>query len=268
MAETNPLFANCLDTPRSWRGGSPRHRTPQGAGAVERQAAAVAEAVAEKSSALTMSGSMEALVGEAVSMTALALGEGPAKVYLFAEANQPEHITLAETWPAPWTRYVPWKVTPSEATAFSNIEAVRGGSGPRLVKLLTQYLRTVFRPKFGPSLADRIEDLSEMMREDSGGTLDLSGDSLAQLISFLERNPMLVRPSIVAGPSGELAAIWKADGKGQFSARFMPNGTVRYLLAVPNARHPQGFTRTSGDTTPDNLFSEARLGQIDWIAQV
>jgi hypothetical protein len=159
-----------------------------------------------------------------------------------------------------------WKLTTSQATAFSNTEALRDRSGPDLLRHLSRYLGSIFRPSYGPALADRIEALAAMVREESDGAESLSDQSLESFIAFLERSGKLVQPRVVAGPSGEIVAIWRGGIYEEFTARFMPNGTVRYLLSKANTRHPQGVSRSSGDTTPDRLFDDARLDDLQWIS--
>jgi hypothetical protein len=189
-------------------------------------------------------------------------------LYLPVKGQQVEFLIvvddahLPDTWGATWhpANQEPPRFTVSQATAFSMTEALRGKSGH-----LTRYLRSLSQLSYGRMLAERVEELSSMVREESEGELALSADSLATLISFLEQNPRMNRPGLVAGPSGELLAIWRGGPQSEFTARFMPNGTVRYLLTKPNAKHPLGASRVTGDTTSDKLSEEARLGELRWM---
>jgi hypothetical protein len=160
-------------------------------------------------------------------------------------------------------RYRPRQVRPSDATAFSNIETPPVTEPG--VHHLARYLWIFFRRPYGRALADRIESLAEMIREDSNGSDRLSGWSVGHLIAFLESNPSVVRPKLAAGPLGELIAMWNAEGKGEFSARFMPNGSIRFVVTTPSEKHPEGVSRTSGDTTIDELYKKAGLAHLDWV---
>lgn len=162
----------------------------------------------------------------------------------------------------PTTR--PRDLPTSDATAFSNAEVVRTTSEPKLVQHLLRYLKFYFRPNYGAALASRIESLAQAVREDDDG-LELSGMSVAHLIGFLERNPSVLRPKLAAGPSGEVLAFWRDESRGEFSARFLPNGSVRFLLTLSDPDHPEGMSRSSGDTTLDKLFARAGLADLAWV---
>jgi hypothetical protein len=275
MAETNPLFA-----PRAMPDVEPLfsvHRLPQRpAGVAADRAygrlAQRAKLVADLLSTGTIISAMSVVPAEndqfLIDMTidpAYAISKNVVKAVLIPEAQRVEYVTLDDLDPARASNYEARKLSASQATAFSNIEAVRDAPPPNLLPHLTRYLRSIFQAPYGRALADRIEKLAEMVLEESDGAQPLSGESLAGLIAFLERNPALTRPSMVAGPSGELIAIWKQAGRGEFSARFLPTGAVRFLVSRPNQRHPQGVSRLSGDTTADKLFAEAGLDELRWL---
>ncbi|MGQ0547807.1 MAG: hypothetical protein ACT4P3_21175 [Betaproteobacteria bacterium] len=261
MAETNPRFATEDDDSffmpmPSWR---PRSVSQKPQSAAPHRARFVVDL---SSGVLTMVEEPEALELEIEhaypAMTSIL------KAYL-PETHGAEYLTVDDI--ASWERasYEQRRFAASQVAAFSNTEALREKSGPDLLKHLSRYLRSIFRPAYGLALADRVEALSRMVLEEAGGELNLSGESLENLIAFLEANTKLSRPSLVAGPSGELIAIWKGAKQGEFTVRFMPDGTVRYLLTKTNRKHPKGVSRVSGDTTPDKLFDEARLSELRWM---
>ncbi len=264
MAETNPLFQAPSGVSFDTSMGLSAQANELHVGLeIESVATTVAQAVSAKShTAATLRGEREMFVFELEPPRIYPSTKGLVRALLTLEVRPLEYITLDEMVAWQPVRYESRRMTTSEATAFSNID-LRSGSGPRVLKHLTHYLRSIFRPAYGAALADRIEALSEMVREESDGSMDLSGASLANLIALLERNTKMMRPRLVAGPSGEVIAIWKRAETGEFVGRFLPNGTVKYLLTTPNPQHPQGVTRVSGDTTPDKLFSEARLAEYE-----
>ena len=272
MGETNPLFETSGEL-------VPDAPTPEGLERVQYRArykayqppaiepeleVALAAALTPITitSSLTLTSGQRALVDEqAISLDMAAIMaksmEGVRQILFAAQ----ERLQAAPaTNPA---HYKARQVRPSEATAFSNIEAPPV-TEPR-VHHLARYLRIFFRGQYGRALADRIERLGELIREDSYGSDQLSGWSVGHLIAFLEGNPRLTRPKLAAGPLGELIAIWNAEGKGEFSARFMPNGSIRFVVTTPNKKHPEGVSRTSGDTTINELFKKAGLADLDWV---
>jgi hypothetical protein len=165
------------------------------------------------------------------------------------------------SWSSPTARSRDLRV--SDATAFSNAEAVPRIRNSKLVQHLVRYLRFYFRPPYGAALATRVETLVATLHEEGEG-LELSGWSLAHLIGFLENNPSIGRPKLAAGPSGEIAAFWRHEND-EFSARFLPNGAVKFLLAVRSPYHPSGVSRSSGDTTLTELYARAGLADLKWL---
>lgn len=266
MAETNPLFqasaALAVDTPSAfWPAGE---STNQLESEIEIASRIVMQTVsASSSAAATLRDEPEMFLLEVEPSTAYSTKALMKALLIVGESDADHYITQDESTPWQPVRYQSRQMTTSEATAFSNIEAPRNVAGPRLIKHLSRYLRSIFRPTYGAALADRIEALSAMVREESDGSLTLSGASLASLIAFLEGNAKLSAPKLVAGPGGEVIGVWKRPGQAEFVSRFMPNGTVRYLLTTPNPKHPQGTSRISGDTTPDKVVTEGRLAEFE-----
>jgi hypothetical protein len=263
MAETNPLFETNADAffRRLFADRHPGIETAQEQ--ARQKMRLVAELTGGGSTVITMGDEPETLDLDLDIEPAYPATRDVLRAIYIPEEEDMAYLT-AEDLSIWLPTYEARKLTPSQATAFSNTEALRDRSGPDLLKHLSRYLRSIFRPPYGPALADRIEALCEMVREEPDGESTLSGESLENLIAFLERNPELNRPSVVAGPSGELIAIWRDVG-GEFTARFMPDRTIRYLLTTPNERHPQGASRVSGDTTPDRLCEDARLKELRWM---
>jgi len=169
----------------------------------------------------------------------------------------------ASTWSSADNQII--ELPTSDVTAFSNVEAIRSAGEPKLLQHLLHYLRFYFRPEYGSSLASRIETLAQLVRSDTDGA-ELSGWSVAYLIGFLEKNYTLLRPKLAASPNGEIIAFWRHNG-AEFSARFLPNGSVRFLVTVPSPNHPGGVSRSSGDTTLSELFARAGLADLRWMTE-
>jgi len=114
-------------------------------------------------------------------------------------------------------------------------------------------------------LADRLQQLASLYREETEGREQLSNVSVNNLVSFLEINPAIRRPNIAASPVGNIIAQWR-DTKGSlFSAHFLEDGTVKYFSIRSNPKHPDKLARTSGETTSDALFEMANLRSLDWV---
>ena len=157
------------------------------------------------------------------------------------------------------------KFESSDATAFTNIDVLRAIGRPASLSHSIEYLRKLFRPTFGPLLADRLQQLASLYREETEGREQLSNVSVNNLVSFLEINPAIRRPNIAASPVGNIIAQWR-DTKGSlFSAHFLEDGTVKYFSIRSNPKHPDKLARTSGETTSDALFEMANLRSLDWV---
>lgn len=149
----------------------------------------------------------------------------------------------------------------SDVTPFSNAEIALEDQQITLPQHLF-YVRAFFQRPYGAELAARIEALSDMavVEEDQASP---SPASVVNLIGFLESTPM-DKPMLAMDPNGEIIAVWKHEGEGEFSVRFMSDGTVRFLMSKTNTRHPEGVTRIFGSTTSDELFARAGLADISW----
>ncbi len=241
---------------------------------VERQSSITIEAeqqraiVAQPLTSLTNPSSLT--LGSSVGALEFGLELATASAFSKALGDVLRTLAIIEPHPKPivmsGARYRPRQITTSDATAFSNIESLRSSTEPNLIPHLLRYLRMLFRPSYGTGLATRIEQLAEIVLEESDGAERISGLSVAHMIAFLEQNPTVVRPKLAAGPSGEIIAFWRRDEQAEFSARFLTNGTVRFLVKSPNTRNPSGIDRASGETTCDQLLQKAHLNELDWVA--
>jgi hypothetical protein len=120
---------------------------------------------------------------------------------------------------------------------------------------------------FAAQLADRLQDLLEAYKEDSGDKA-LSVYSLYSLIQFIKSDNRLKRPSLSATPDGNLYAQWRnADRSCIFSVHFLSDETAKFFISQPNAKHPSRRNVLSGSTTVDLLLSQvAPLGIMRWAS--
>jgi hypothetical protein len=142
---------------------------------------------------------------------------------------------------------------------------IRAIGRPASLSHSIEYLRKLFRPAFGPLLADRLHQLAKLYSEETEGRGQLSNMSVNYLVSFLEINPAVRRPNIAASPAGNIIAQWR-DTKGSlFSTHFLEDGTVKYFSIRSNPKHPDKLVRNSGESTSDALFEIAHLHSLDWV---
>jgi hypothetical protein len=271
MSGTNPLF-KADDTKESWDRPGFVRATARFFAAQAGSASQLPfeEVVPSNAAGHTTDTSFVALTGFGdVSVIGVSTGQQAATLFSMAVGEViPAVVNLRSyAWKAPALSSLATRLghsTASEATAFSNAEVVRGPWEPKLIQYL-RYLRLFFRRPFGEVLAARLEALAQMMREDDD-QCELSVMSVANLIGFLEKN-RVSRPRLAVGPSGEIVAFWRSDGEGEFSARFLSSGSVRFLVTKKNPKHPEGVSRSSGDTTLDELFARAGLADLRWTLE-
>lgn len=107
--------------------------------------------------------------------------------------------------------------------------------------------------------------LSDAKEENPEGQL-ISIDSLRRFYEFIVANPLLTYPKIALTPDGYMYARWRAAREKLFSAQFLPDGDVRFVIFRPNTKHKNKVTRISGLTTADALIDEIRSHRIaDWV---
>ncbi|MCY4628580.1 MAG: hypothetical protein OXE58_13590 [Acidobacteria bacterium] len=80
-----------------------------------------------------------------------------------------------------------------------------------------------------PTVADRIQALGAMLREDVEDA-DLSLDSVTALCRFLA-NQAVRAPELMADGDGQLVAEWLDERAGRLSMRFRADGLAEFALA-------------------------------------
>lgn len=147
------------------------------------------------------------------------------------------------------------------------MDEIRGQAGPRIFRHLVGYLRAFFKPAYGRELANRADELAQLVREDYKGAVELSAMSLYYLIAFLEARPALRRPMLVATPRGQLIGQWNGPEKQKLSIHFSDDGAARSFLLAKNENHPDQLDRSDVSSTADGIFDRAGLINVEWIRQ-
>lgn len=149
--------------------------------------------------------------------------------------------------------------------AFSNVDEIRGRAGPRILSHLIGYLRAFFKPEYGRQLANRVEELSHLLRDDYEGRVEISAMSLYYLIAFLEAHSEIRRPSVSVTPHGLLIAQWR-DAEGQrLSVHFSAEGSARAFLLIRNDNHPEQIDRSDVCSTADSIYERTGLSNVRWL---
>lgn len=153
----------------------------------------------------------------------------------------------------------------SRGVAFSNVDEIRGHAGPRIFNHLVGYLRAFFKPTYGRGLANRVEELAQLLKEDYEGAVDISAMSLYYLIAFLEARPNVRRPTLAVSPRGHLIAQWREAENQRLSIHFSDKGSARAFLLVKNENHQEQIDRTDATSTADAIYERAGLANVQWI---
>lgn len=130
----------------------------------------------------------------------------------------------------------------------------------------------IFRIRILPSvrcredLAKRLLTLLKDAKEEDPSGSGISVGSLRSLYHLFDTHPNLKCPALSLTPDNNIYASWRREGR-LFSAHFLPNGNVRFVVLKPNDRHPERELRISGEATVDILLETlASHGIWEWIA--
>lgn len=137
------------------------------------------------------------------------------------------------------------------------------------VKELIFRIRTSKSISFRQTLANRLLTLFYDAKEEDSASLGISAGSLRNFYKFLLLHSNLKCPTISLTPDYNIYASWRGEQKRIFSVHFLPtNGDARFVIFIPNVRHPERQIRISGAVTTDILIDTVTLYHVcDWISQ-
>ncbi len=156
----------------------------------------------------------------------------------------------------------PWPEDP-----FTQVDLL--DSEEEQVKELIFRIRTSKSISFRQTLANRLLTLFYDAKEEDSASLGISAGSLRNFYKFLLLHSNLKYPTISLTPDYNIYASWRGEQKRIFSVHFLPtNGDARFVIFIPNVRHPERQIRISGAVTTDILIDTVALYHVcDWISQ-
>ncbi|CAG0957072.1 hypothetical protein ARNL5_00610 [Anaerolineae bacterium] len=136
-----------------------------------------------------------------------------------------------------------------------------------LVKGLIFRIRISRSIPFRQPLANRLFTLFNDAKEEDPASLGISAGSLRNFYNFLRLHTNLKCPTISLTPDYNISASWRGEQKRIFSVHFLPNGDARFVIFIPNVRHPERQIRISGAVTTDILMETVASYHVcDWIS--
>ena len=137
------------------------------------------------------------------------------------------------------------------------------------VKELIFRIRTSKSIPFRQTLANRLLTLFYDAKEEDSASLGISAGSLRNFYKFLLLHSNLKCPTISLTPDYNIYASWRCEQKRIFSVHFLPtNRDARFVIFIPNVRHPERQIRISGAVTTEILIDTVVPYHVcDWISQ-
>ena len=103
------------------------------------------------------------------------------------------------------------------------------------------------------SIANKLLALFDIAKEENPTSPGIAADSLINFYDFLQLYTNIKNPTLSLSPDyNNIYASWRSKEK-LFSAHFLQNGDIRFVLFKPNNRHPKRKIRITGTATSDTL---------------
>ena len=115
------------------------------------------------------------------------------------------------------------------------------------------------------SLANQLITLFNFAKEERPASPGIAVNSLSSFFDFIKLHANIRTPSLSLSPDHNIYASWRGENR-IFSAHFLPDGDIRFVLFKPNNRHPQRKIRVSGTATGDTLTEIIAPESLsDWV---
>lgn len=124
--------------------------------------------------------------------------------------------------------------------------------------------------RYGQRLAERLEGLLAIAREEQPEQAPPATASLKSMIAFLTAHPELAYPSTVLTTAGNVRAQWRINPRQHFAIEFLDDsgGDVRFVIFAPDPTHPYKTIRASGGATLDSVMRLAEpYGVLRWASE-
>jgi|Deesub1362A_J573_1020465.scaffolds.fasta_scaffold09387_3 hypothetical protein len=120
--------------------------------------------------------------------------------------------------------------------------------------------------RYRDKIANQLITLFKDSKEEDPYSSGITAGSLRNFVNFLELYPNVKYPSISLTPEHNIYVSWRDEYNRLFSIHFLPNKDTRFVIFMPNYRHPERKIRISGITTVDVLMETVAFYRVtDWI---
>jgi len=128
-------------------------------------------------------------------------------------------------------------------------------------------IRSHLNVSFSEQLADRVEELVDIVKEEDPTQLELiSSESLLNLIVFLRSEPGISCPLLFLTPDGYFRARWRKASDQHFAVEFLPLGRVEYVLFAQDLKREKQIARHSGVVSRESLMESVGSYKVrHWI---
>lgn len=121
---------------------------------------------------------------------------------------------------------------------------------------LVDYVRTFLSRDDGAAIGERLRALKADTADDSE-TDRLSISSVLGFIRFLELNPRLRDPGVVASPSGKIRGEWHKSWQQHFVVEFLSERDAQFVIFADDPCVPGETIRLSGRCSIASLMAQA-----------
>ena len=154
-------------------------------------------------------------------------------------------------------------LAPSEGSPFDSIDDFLDDD-EKLTGII-DYIRSQTNISFGQQLANRLEFLVEIAKEEEPGETPIIPESLRYFINLLHLAPNLKYPDVMISPSRNIRVQWQVASNRHFAVEFIEDGDVRFVIFSPDPENLEKITRISGITSLDSLLEITQpYGVLDW----
>lgn len=114
-------------------------------------------------------------------------------------------------------------------------------------------------------IAVKLLALFNIAKEENPTSPGIAADSLSNFYDFLQLYTNIKNPTLSLSPDYNIYASWRSK-EHLFSTHFLPNGEIRFVLFIPNNRHPKRKIRITGTATSDTLTDITTPESLnDWV---